>query len=127
MGALWLKQVLTGQVVLPSLKAMEQTIAKEQAWKRSWMPKKGDRAAILQLHKMAYHDQLCRDMGVKTLRKGWNLLAELFAPYSAADYTGLFMNEQPIGKAVMVDANNQSRRALKCAQTSVEFIRHLAT
>merc|ERR1712190_559425 len=53
--ALWLKQVLIGEVALPSLEAMEQTIANEQTWKRSWMPKKGDRAAILQLHKMAYH------------------------------------------------------------------------
>merc|ERR1712190_143310 len=93
--ALWLKQVLIGEVALPSLEAMEKTIAKEQAWKRSWMPKKGDRAAILQLHKMAYHDQLCRDMGVKTLRKGWNLLAELFAPYSAGDYAGLFVETTP--------------------------------
>merc|ERR1712217_728369 len=113
--ALWLKQVLIGQVALPSLEAMEQTITKELAWKRSWMPKKGDRAAILQLHKMAYHDQLCRDMGVQTLRKGWNLLAELFAPYSAADYTDLFTNEKTIGKAAMADANDQSRRALKSA------------
>merc|ERR1712060_191979 len=88
--ALWLKQVLTGRVALPSLEAMEKTIATEQAWKRSWMPKKGDRAAILQLHKMAYHDQLCRDMGVNARRKGWNLLAETFAPYSAADYVNLF-------------------------------------
>jgi len=78
--ALWLRRVLTGQISLPSAEAMGQTIAKEQAWKRSWMPKKGDRAAILQLHKMAYHDQLCRDMGVNARRKGWNLLAETFAP-----------------------------------------------
>merc|ERR1711972_127324 len=92
--ALWLKQVLTGQVALPSLEAMEKTIATEQAWKRSWMPKKGDRAAILQLHKMAYHDQLCRDMGVNPRRKGWNLLAEAFAPYSAADYADLFASEE---------------------------------
>merc|ERR1711879_931694 len=111
--ALWLKQVLTGRVALPSLEVMEKTIAKEQAWKRSWMPKKGDRAAILQLHKMAYHDQLCRDIGVTPYRKGWNFLAEAFSPYSAADYRGLFVNEEPIGKAVMVDANNHARRTLK--------------
>merc|ERR1712217_875730 len=115
MGALWLKQVLTGQMALPSLEVMEQTIAKEKAWKRSWMPKKGDRAAILQLHKMAYHDQLCRDMGVNPRRKGWNLLAEVFAPYSAADYTDLFAKEEATGKAVALEAENQSRRALKSA------------
>merc|ERR1712060_248105 len=113
--ALWLKQVLTGQVAFPSLEAMEKTIEREQAWKRSWMPKKGDRAAILQLHKMAYHDQLCRDIGVNTLRKGGNLLSEVFAPYSAADYRDLFVNEEHIGKTVMVEAEDQCRLALKPA------------
>jgi len=113
--ALWLKQVLTGKMTLPSLEAMEQTIAKEQAWKRSWMPKKGDRAAILQLHKMAYHDQLCRDMGVNPRRKGWNLLAEVFAPYSAADYTDLFAKGETTGNEAALEAEDQFRRALKSA------------
>merc|ERR1712066_1066714 len=74
----------------------------ERSWKRSWMPKKGDRAAILQLHKMKYHDQLCKDMGVNHKRKGWNLLAEAFAPYSAADYTGLFADARESSGATLV-------------------------
>merc|ERR1712125_29175 len=94
--AIWLRKVLTGKVVLPSPKDMEAHIAVEQGWKRSWMPAKGDRAAILQLHKMKYHDQLCRDMGVSRMRKGWNFLAEAFAPYSAADYAGLFQAEKKL-------------------------------
>merc|ERR1711972_574251 len=85
-----LKCVLTGQVLLPAVAAMTEATWEDKAWKHSWMPKKGDRAAILQLHKMKYHDQLCQDMGVNHRRKGWNLLAEVFAPYSAADYAGLF-------------------------------------
>jgi len=89
--ALWLGQVLCGQIRLPLVKVMTQEICAAQAWKESWMPKKADRAAILQLHKMKYHDQLCIDMGVNHFRKGWNLLAEVFAPYSAADYSELFM------------------------------------
>jgi len=88
--SIWLRKVLTGNVTLPPSEAMDAHIAVEQKWKRSWMPKKGDRAAILQLHKMKYHDQLCGDMGVSRVRKGWNLFAEAFAPYSAADYAGLF-------------------------------------
>merc|ERR1711862_249226 len=67
-----------------------QDVEAAMAWKASWMPGKADRAAILQLHKMKYHDQLCMDMGVNHLRKGWNLLAEAFAPYSAHDYAALF-------------------------------------
>merc|ERR1712187_515061 len=88
--SLWLRRVLSGTVALPSVEAMNAVIAVERKWKRSWMPKKGDRAAILPLHKMKYHDQLCKDMGVNHMRKGWNVLAEVFSPYSAADYAGLF-------------------------------------
>merc|ERR1712039_369575 len=102
MGSLWLRRVLSGKVSLPSTDAMEATVAQDKAWKRSWMPKKGDRAAILQLHKMKYHDQLCKDMGVNHKRKGWNLLAEAFAPYSAADYTGLFADNREGSGAMLV-------------------------
>merc|ERR1711972_415898 len=93
--ALWLRRLFTGRVSLPSLKVMEDDIKKQQEWKRSWMPAKGDRAAILQLHKMKYHDQLCKDMKVNHKRKGWNCLAECFAPYAAADYRSLFGLRKP--------------------------------
>merc|ERR1712232_725371 len=88
--ALWLGKVLSGQVQLPPADAMAKDLNTARAWKESWMPKKADRAAILQLHKMKYHDQLCIDMGVNHLRKGWNIFAEVFAPYSANDYRALF-------------------------------------
>merc|ERR1712137_448315 len=94
--AIWLQRVLSGAVSLPAKQAMIDDIAVEQGWKRSWTPAKGDRAAILQLHKMKYHVQLCGDMGVSRMRKGWNLLAEAFAPYSAADYAGLFQAEKEL-------------------------------
>jgi len=100
--ALWLRRVLMGEMALPSCDAMDEVITKEQCWKRTWMPKKGDRAAILQLHKMKYHDQLCKDMGVSHWRKGWNLLAEIFSPYSAADYAGLFVGERDGCGAVLI-------------------------
>merc|ERR1712181_17364 len=79
-----------GQVSLPAVELMEEDIRRQQDWKRSWMPQKGDRAAILQLHKMGYHDQLCKDMAVNHKRKGWNFVSELFAPYAALDYRSLF-------------------------------------
>jgi dimethylaniline monooxygenase (N-oxide forming) len=103
--ALWLRHVLTGHVSLPSVEEMDQVVDTERSWKRSWMPKKGDRAAILQLHKIAYHDQLVKDMGVNPHRKGWNLLAEAFAPYSAADYVDLF----PRGDDVVMSAAEMER------------------
>jgi len=103
--ALWLRHVLTGHVTLPPVEAMDRAVEAERAWKRSWMPKKGDRAAILQLHKMSYHDQLCKDMAVNPRRKGWNLLAEAFAPYSASDYTELFPScDRAAASAVEMEA-----------------------
>merc|ERR1711972_877749 len=106
--ALWLRHVLTGHVALPSVEAMDSVIETERAWKRSWMPKKGDRAAILQLHKMAYHDQLCKDMAVNPCRKGWNILAETFAPYSAADYTDLFpRSDETVASAAEMEARRR--------------------
>jgi len=88
--AVWLRQVLTGEVRLPKASAMHQIVEKEQAWKRSWMPASSARASIWQLHMMKYHDNLCKDMQVPCRRKGWNIIAELFVPYSAADYKKLF-------------------------------------
>jgi len=88
--ALWLQQVISRKVRLPRRSTMQQAIEKEQAWKRSWMPASSARASIWQLHMMKYHDNLCRDMQVPHRRKGFNLLAEIFVPYSAADYVDLF-------------------------------------
>merc|ERR1712137_2920 len=85
---------LTGQLSLPLPEMQDEDIENQKKWKRSWMPAKGDRAAILQLHKMKYHDQLCKDMGVNHKRKGCNKFAECFAPYSAADYAGLFEHQE---------------------------------
>lgn len=92
--ALWLQRVLTGKVALPAPEVMDEDVKQQQEWKRSWMPGKSDRAAILQLHKMKYHDQLCKDMGVNHRRKGWNFLSECFAPYSASDYAALFYHKK---------------------------------
>merc|ERR1712060_223368 len=60
----------------------------ERSWKRSWMPASSARASIWQLHMTKYHDLLCQDMGVDHRRKGSNVLAEVFAPYSAEDFVG---------------------------------------
>lgn len=88
--AVWLRRMLTGEMRLPRASVMHQIVEKEQAWKRSWMPASSARASIWQLHMMTYHDNLCEDMQVPCRRKGWNIIAEIFAPYSAVDYQGLF-------------------------------------
>ena len=90
----WLARIIDGRVPKPSRGKMEQLMEREQAWKRTWMPATSARASIHQLHMMKYHDQLVEDMGEKKLRKGWNLLAEVFAPYTAADYREIFTEKK---------------------------------
>lgn len=87
----WLARVLDNKIELPERPRMLSRIEKMQAWKRSWMPATSARAAILQLHMLKYHDRLVKDMGENHLRKGANKLAEMFSPYSAADYRPIFM------------------------------------
>lgn len=86
----WLARVLKGSVMLPTEGRMLRKLEKEMAWKRMWMPATSARASIFQLHMMKYHDRLLRDMGEKHLRKGPNVLAEMFSPYTAADYAAIF-------------------------------------
>jgi len=88
--AVWLRKLLIGEMRLPKRSVMHQTVEKEQAWKRSWMPASSARASIWQLHMMKYHDNLCRDMHVPCFRKGCNIIGEALVPYSARDYRELF-------------------------------------
>merc|ERR1711948_94349 len=88
--ALWLQRMLSGKLRLPCGGDMDREVGRDRAWKRSWMPASSARAAIWQLHMMRYHDVLVEDMGESRKRKGLNLLAEVFAPYSASDYRDLF-------------------------------------
>merc|ERR1711988_957269 len=93
--ALWLQKVLTGHITMPAVHHMLKTIELEQAWKRSWMPPSSARASIWQLHMVKYHDTLLKDMGERHRRKGWNCLGEVFQPYGAFDYKGIFNLKKP--------------------------------
>lgn len=88
--SLWLRNLLAGTFSLPSRGRMERAVELERAWKRTWMPPTSARASLFQLHMPKYHDQLVKDLGAPHLRKGSNKLAEVFQPYSAADYKDLF-------------------------------------
>jgi len=90
--ALWLQSLLTGGMPKPSPVAMEKSIEKEQAWKRSWMPPSSARASIWQLHMMKYHDGLLDDMGENHRRK-MCCCCEVFVPYQADDYHGMFKQQ----------------------------------
>ena len=85
-----LQRLLSGQFMLPPRGRMERAVELERAWKRTWMPPTSARASLFQLHMPKYHDQLLKDLGEPHLRKGLNKVAEVFQPYSAADYKDLF-------------------------------------
>jgi len=86
--SLWLKRMLKGEFKLPNSAAMNKSIDKEQAWKRSWMPPSSARASIWQLHMMKYHDNLVKDMGESYKRKF--PIIDAVMPYQASDYKALF-------------------------------------
>jgi len=96
---LWLQRYLSGKFDLPTRGQMQRFIEKEMAWKRSWMPPSSARASIWQLHMMAYHDGLLKDLGESKKRKSWNCLGEVFAPYTAHDYRDLFSDLKAKQKA----------------------------
>ena len=90
LGITGLPFLLSGQFMLPPRGRMERAVELERAWKRTWMPPTSARASLFQLHMPKYHDQLIKDLGEPHLRKGLNKVAEVFQPYSAADYKDLF-------------------------------------
>eukprot|EP00438_Fugacium_kawagutii_P026340 Skav235397 [mRNA] locus=scaffold487:75235:76440:- [translate_table: standard] len=94
MQVLWLKKLLKGDMKLPTLRAMEQVIEQEKAWKRSWMPPMSSRACIWQLHMLKYHDNLLKDMNEARFRKMPNCFGEILMPYTAADYRSLFTSSK---------------------------------
>lgn len=85
----WLVKMLKGEMKLPSKAEMEAEVEVHKKFSREWMPETTARAALVLLHQTHYHDQLCKDMKVAHRRKGLNVVAELFAPYTPADYASL--------------------------------------
>ncbi|KXZ51019.1 hypothetical protein GPECTOR_14g26 [Gonium pectorale] len=87
--ALWLAEVLSDRVKLPSPAAMATDVRAQQRWRRKVIPPQRNRGAVLMLYGQQYHDQLLRDMSAQPRRKGLNLLAECFGAYTPEDYSEL--------------------------------------
>merc|ERR1712039_693287 len=60
---------------------------------------------------------------VNPCRKGWNLLAETFAPYSAADYVDLFPRSD---EAVASAAEMETRHGGFCARAGARAVLAIA-
>ncbi|KAG4949764.1 hypothetical protein JHK82_042984 [Glycine max] len=90
MKSMWLVHFLDGNIGLPSIREMEKDV---KLWEDN-MKQYGGRyywKSCIANCCIWYQDQLCKDMKHNPRRKK-SLFAELFEPYSLADYVGLTRN-----------------------------------
>ncbi|XP_062086728.1 probable flavin-containing monooxygenase 1 [Humulus lupulus] len=80
----WVSELLAGTFKLPSIKEMEEDVAKWDEFMKRYSGKYYRRSCIAALH-VWYNDQLCKDMGWNPKRKN-GFFAELFEPYGPTDY-----------------------------------------
>lgn len=88
LGMLWLCAHLRGDLELPPPEEMERRIAEILAWKREHILFEPSRSCAINTRFHQYLDVLLGDLGLPPYRKA-NALAELLAPYTAADYAGM--------------------------------------
>ncbi|WAS93410.1 FAD-dependent oxidoreductase [Nannocystis punicea] len=86
---LWLGAHLRGDLELPPGPQIERQMAAVQRWKRENILFEPSRAGGVNTRFHQYLDVLLADVGVSPYRKR-GALAELTAPYTAADYAGIF-------------------------------------
>ena len=88
LSAVWIEALLSGDLLLPSVEEMEERSARVAAWKRANTNFEPQRGFTTSNHFHQYFDVLLGDLGVDPRRKK-NGVAEIFAPYNAADYAGV--------------------------------------
>ncbi len=88
-GTLWLCAVLRGELELPPVKEMEESIERVRAWKRQHIGFEPMRSCAVNTRFQQYIDILLQDLGVSPYRKLPNIFAEVFARYGAWDYHGV--------------------------------------
>lgn len=86
---LWLGAYLRGDLELPPEPEIERQMAAVQRWKRANILFEPARSGAINTRFHQYLDVMLSDLGVSPYRKR-GLLAELTAPYTAADYAGIF-------------------------------------
>lgn len=86
----WLRRAFVGSLKLPGIQSMFKDIQAQMRWRRKRMPARRYRGGTILLYTQQYHDQLVEDIGFSAKRKGFNLVKELWSPYTAADYADVF-------------------------------------
>ncbi len=98
-GTLWISALWKGELELPPVDVMEQSIAYLQAWKREHIHFEPSRSCGVNTRFQQYLDILLKDLGISPYRKLPNVAAEVFARYRAADYAGVFREYQQRDKS----------------------------
>jgi len=93
-GTLWLSALWKGNLQLPPVKSMEESITYLQSWKREHIHFEPSRSCGVNTRFQQYLDILLKDLGLSPYRKLPNVLAEVFARYRAADYADVFSDYQ---------------------------------
>ena len=88
LSMLWLAAQLRGDLVLPPAEEMEERMAEIQRWKQEHVLFEPSRSYAVSTRFHQYFDVLLGDLGLSPYRKS-NPLFEVFAPYTAGDYSGL--------------------------------------
>ncbi|KAG1673662.1 hypothetical protein FOA52_013327 [Chlamydomonas sp. UWO 241] len=90
--ALWLTNLLTGALKLPTRAEMQADVMAQRDWRCKVMPGQRQRGSSVMLYMQDYHDQLVADVGMSPRRKtgALKVFSEAFKIYSAKDYAGLF-------------------------------------
>lgn len=93
-GTLWLSALLDGSLTLPSVEEMEASIETIRQWKRENIHFEPSRSCAISTRYQQYIDALLMELGLSPYRKTPNVLAEIFAPYSAQDYRDIIVEYQ---------------------------------
>jgi cation diffusion facilitator CzcD-associated flavoprotein CzcO len=88
LGAIWIEALISGDLELPPVEEMEDRSRRVAAWKRANTNFEPQRGFTTSNHFHQYFDVLLADLAVNPRRKK-NAMAEIFSPYSAADYAGV--------------------------------------
>ncbi|HXD09981.1 MAG TPA: hypothetical protein VN653_07965, partial [Anaerolineales bacterium] len=88
-GTQWLCAYLRGEIKLPPVEEMEESIERVRAWKRANIQFEPSRSVAVNTRFQQYIDILLKDLGISPYRKLPNIFAEIFGRYGSSDYAGV--------------------------------------
>ena len=89
----YLARYLTGEFDLPPAAGQLAEIDALKVWNRTFVTERPNRSHILNLHQLAYIDDLMDDMGLEKRRKPF--IADQFVPYRSVDYAAVTAGTNP--------------------------------